>query len=442
MLCSYDALCLLLACRLPVSPLLAKTLRQQERLTFFSWLRSFVVRPSGKEAKSKALRKQVKGGQLATRIILYTTPQVFIQVGLFLIDPIRYTVNTNEDDSVGSPQCSSGRKGWLTVDSLGYLCFASLMLILLVTAHQTRSLPSLFNETRVIFDSTLATLVIVLLGAGIMAVSNGPTTSPAVSYLLGITLTLSSTLNTSLRIMLPKLRMIWRGEAILVSKLVSDHKEAVLKDDMLYKHSRRGSLTEHAVDGTTCGNGEQSMFLHGSTSSTAGGLEFEDILGGSSSVSSIPHIVIHETETPAKSLVLKLIDFQGKVARLNDKIMCGAAVPREEWMSLRKTSHHLSSTFRRKVCFAWEVKNDGGICFTDEAARSLDLTQAVGMPRDSSRISSAVISEESFIASQNPIMVDEETERVANCVNGAEDEYRIVEMPSREVRFQLPDQDV
>lgn len=385
------------------------------------------------------LRKQVQGGQLALRIILYTAPQVLIQIGLSIHAPMRYTVDMNEEESVGSAQCSSGQRGWLTLDAAGYVCFASLMLILLVTAHETRCLPSLFNETRVIFDSTLATLVIVLLGAGIMAVSNGPTTSPAVSYLLGITLTLSSTLNTSLRIMFPKLRMIWRGETVLVSKLVSDHKQAVLKDDLLYKHSRRGSVTEHAVHGA--GHEEPSIMLNASTSST-GGLEFEDILGAPPSESSIPHIVIHEDETPAKFLVLKLVDLQGKLSRLNDKIMSGAAVPSEEWESLRKSSHHVSSTFKRKICFAWEVESDGGICFSEEAARSLNLSRDDGVGRESSRFSSAIVSEESFNAQTNAAaMMGDETERTGKnrCSEyEAEEECCIVEVPTREVRFQIP----
>jgi 7 transmembrane sweet-taste receptor of 3 GCPR len=392
-----------------------------------------------KEAPGKNLRKQVQSGQLATRILMYTAPQVFIQIGLAIAEPRRYSVYMNEDESIGSARCSSGSDGWLTLYALGYMCFCGLILVLLLTAHQTRILPSLFNETRVIFDSTLATLVIVILGMGIMAVSSNPTTSPAVAYLLGITLTLSSTLNTSLRIIMPKLRMIWRGETVLVSKLVSDHKQAVLKDDMLYKHSRRASATEYAhaaPDETMFDLDEQSKANASTSSAVAGDAATEDFLGDAGDENLSTHLVIHPNKAPPKWLVLRLFDMQSKLSRINDRIMSGAAVPGQEWDVLRKTSHCLSNSFRRKVRFAWEAQNDGDICFSEEAALSLDVT------RNSNRQSSAIISESSFMLRSArslrdmATLLDDITEENATRAATKEEEY-----PQRVVHFNLrPDE--
>jgi hypothetical protein len=392
---------------------------------------------------------------------LYTAPQLIIQIGLAITQPLRYRVLPNDDESRGSAQCSSGQAGWLTLQTLGYSCFCTLVLILLLTAHQTRILPSLFNETRVIFDSTLATLVIVILGMGILAVANGPETSPAVSYLLGITLTLSSTLNTSLRIMMPKLRMIWRGETVLVSKLVSDHKQAVLKDDMLYKQKRRSSATEFAIEGTTFGHGEQSMY-NASTSST-NGVMYEDFLGND--FASMPHLVIQQSEAPAKWLVLKLIDLQGKLSRVNDRIMSGSVVPGAEWEGLRNASHRLSTTFRRKVRFGWEVQQpeeSASIVFSEQAARSLDLGPRESRTSNSRRhVSSAMTrSEASSIFARStrstrstsdsmPIILDDDdpdaaddetdTERAGNQSQQFDEDEELY--PIQEVRFKLPDED-
>ena len=108
------------------------------------------------------------------------------------------------------------------------LCtFLLLVLVLLIMAHISRQLPSLLNESAVIYDSTLATVLLGILGGGVAAITNTPTTSPDIPYLIQVILILSMTLNTTLRTMLPKLKMVWSGQTILVSQLVSDHRQAL-----------------------------------------------------------------------------------------------------------------------------------------------------------------------------------------------------------------------
>lgn len=53
--------------------------------------------------------------------------------------------------------------------------------------------------------------------------TRGTTTSPDVQYTIGVLAALAMVLNTSLKLVLPKLQMVWRGETIVVNKLFADH---------------------------------------------------------------------------------------------------------------------------------------------------------------------------------------------------------------------------
>jgi hypothetical protein len=105
------------------------------------------------------------------------------------------------------------------------------MVLLLFMAQTTSQLPSLFNETKVIFETALSSIVLLVLGLGVIVVTDDPETTPSVTYLVIVVWTLSIALNMSLRIMMPKLRMVWRNEKVIVSKLVSDHAKSVRAQD-------------------------------------------------------------------------------------------------------------------------------------------------------------------------------------------------------------------
>jgi hypothetical protein len=178
-------------------------------------------------SKNKNLRKQITSAQVATVILFFTLPQVVFQISAAVLQPPFHETQYNNDKSTGRCVCSTGEPWIRSIQTYAYAAFVLLVLALLCLACATRTLPSLFNETSVIFNSTVTTLVIVVLGSGIIAVSNDPTTTPAIQYLVKVMTILSITLQTSYRIMMPKLRMIWNGETVVVSKLVFDHSESV-----------------------------------------------------------------------------------------------------------------------------------------------------------------------------------------------------------------------
>jgi hypothetical protein len=231
-----------------ISPLLMKTLRQK---TSWSSLMMESVRAGsswdvnsrsrGRRSmfqKSKTLRKQISPLKLGLVVSLFTLPQVVIQVLSLTLQPQSLMIQFNDDQSQGRVMCDSGVDMKANLRDYGFWVFLLLVVLLLFMAQATSQLPSLFNESKVIYESAVFTIVLLLLGMGIIIVVDDPGTSPAVGYLVCVVWTLSIALSTSLRIMLPKLRMVWRNEKVVISTLVSDHAKSVRQEDERYLNSR------------------------------------------------------------------------------------------------------------------------------------------------------------------------------------------------------------
>lgn len=174
---------------------------------------------------SSGLRNSVSNFQLGCVVAIFTIPHIMLQASSLIWQPLQSTILTNEDESVGRIECSASTFRALTSYCWFFLFFSNL--VLLIFAQSCKNLPSLFNEMEVIHASTLVNAIVLALGYVVVAVSRGPTTNPEVDYIILASIVLSINLNSTLRIVLPKLRMIWRGEVVLVSKLVSDHRASI-----------------------------------------------------------------------------------------------------------------------------------------------------------------------------------------------------------------------
>jgi 7 transmembrane sweet-taste receptor of 3 GCPR len=219
-----------------ISPLLIEHLnkgktslaqRFVESLTYISFHLSnlFIRKQKGGRSRSVAgsVKQQISQFQLALVVALFTLPQFVIQLLAFIFQPQKRVIEFNIDESVGRASCDSGVDTARSLITYSFCLLVLLVVILLFMAHSSRKLPSLFNETRVIYDSTFLSVVVMCLGVGVIALTSGPDTSPNVEYLVSLVLVLTITLNSAVRIMMPKLRMVWNGEVIIVSKLVTDH---------------------------------------------------------------------------------------------------------------------------------------------------------------------------------------------------------------------------
>lgn len=420
-----------------ISPLLMNTLRHERgwKTQLLRWARkcTFQTPPLVSRRfvhKSVQLRRQITWHQLALVVALFTLPQVIIQVLSLVLQPRVWTVDFNEDESVGRAMCDSAVPISQSILYYGYYSFILLMVILLVMAHATRGLPSLFNETQVIFDATVSSLVVLILGLGVIFVTRSPTTSPGVEYFVWVLLIQSLIMNTTLRIMLPKLRMVWRNETVLVSKLVSDHARSRRSTTSEYHHGISGlrhpngsddespptTLTGHTTTSITRTSGvddltgyddfDESEREHCVTrmsytepprkrgsprhdenspstpsnmkmdelSADQGNGSFNGAISGRmdrqsmmKALQALPsqrnrilcnQIVVTKSETPARRLVLKMVDMQEHLARVNERIMSGVAVSEEDWRILRRMAGRLGDTFRDEVQFDWEKSED------------------------------------------------------------------------------------
>jgi hypothetical protein len=388
-----------------ISPLLMHSLRQKMGWTsrMMEYLRmSTSWDTNSRRRRPKNLRKQISHWQLGFVVALFTLPQVILQILSFTLQPQTLTIDYNEDESKGRATCDSGYDMKASLRDYGFWTLLLLCVLLLCMAQTTSQLPSLFNETKIIYESALFSIVLIVLGLGIIVVTDDPATSPSVTYLVAVVWTLSIALNTSLRTMLPKLRMVWRDEKVVVSKLVSDHRKSVkLEDDRFEARksfvsvsgislTHTSSVRMHGVPSNSLVSEYDDNYDHEKPIASAEDTEKMDYSPGTSveffqpptpafpppespksgnddcdtkrranvlpprSRTPSNRILVKCDEPPSQRLLLNMVDLQGQLSAINNRVMSGIAVSEEEWNSVRKLSSKLGSTFNNDVDFAWD----------------------------------------------------------------------------------------
>ena len=372
-----------------ISPLLAQTLKCKEKgwshrlMNGLAGLLVACTRRDGSSQKLRKLRTQVAPCQLAALVGLVTLPQVVIQALSIGLQPSFVTIDLNEDQSTGRVICEDGEAVGSSLQYYGIWTFLLLVVMLLCMAQSTSRLPSLFNETRVIYESAVFTLVLLSLGSGVLIVTNDPTTTPAITYLVCVAWSLSIALNTSLRIMMPKLQMVWRNEKIVVSTLISDHARSLRKEGPERKISglspptglsSMSSQPSSGVDTTYSANSQvhaeddeevtpaATEAQHGS--STEGEPPETPVLATTVKTVGSPRprrnypngIVVASDSAPSRILTLKMLDLKEQLASVTERICSGMVVSEDEWANVRDLTEKLGSTFHDDVVFAWEKR--------------------------------------------------------------------------------------
>lgn len=233
-----------------LSPLLQEFYETKSSRFFSNGIGYLACSPPG---KGRTIRATVTSRQLATVVFIFTLPQVIIQVLALILQPRSIQVYFNDDASVGRMQCRHDGGGtarnWLSLVDFGYYLIIVMNILVVVVAQSSKRLPSLFNELSMIGAMSSTNMLVLLLGISVLVVTAGPTTSPNVSFFVWATIVLSVTLNSSIRLMLPKLCMVWRGETVLVSKLVADHRRAE-NDKKKAQHQQSHSGASSRVSGS------------------------------------------------------------------------------------------------------------------------------------------------------------------------------------------------
>lgn len=134
----------------------------------------------------------------------------------------------------------------LSLVDFGFYLIIVMNILLMIVAQASKRLPSLFNELEMISGMSWTSFVVLLIGVTILIVTGSPTTPPDVTFVIWVMVILSITLNSSIRLLYPKLRMVWNGETVLVSKLVTDHKKT-LTSKKSSTNGGRTSDTQHSL---------------------------------------------------------------------------------------------------------------------------------------------------------------------------------------------------
>jgi hypothetical protein len=69
-------------------------------------------------------------------------------------------------------------------------------------------------------------------------------------------------------------------------------------------------------------------------------------------------ITISETEPPGRRLLLRMIDVQRLLSRVNQRVLTGLSVDRNDWEEIRNVCSALGDAFVNEVQFAWETPRE------------------------------------------------------------------------------------
>jgi hypothetical protein len=260
-----------------ISPLLLMTVEREH--SFSTKMVYFLNRATTCQSR-KNLHRKVTNAQLARVVALWALPQIILQIFRWSLNPNELMVIFNEDLSKGMPVCDGIYQNQASEVLSGVLLVLQFIMMW-VLAQQSQDLPSLFNEASVIFDVTLVSLVILVVATLVIIMTRGTTMSPSVQYTIGVLAALAMVLNTSMKLVLPKLRMVWRGERIIVTKLIADHnrerRETQNKKTIefeVYEDTRESKYSRSRQDDDDSSDSSSVVLVNGG--SAAAWMDFSD----------------------------------------------------------------------------------------------------------------------------------------------------------------------
>eukprot|EP00977_Amphora_coffeiformis_P016525 scaffold5138_cov170-Amphora_coffeaeformis.AAC.6 len=235
------------------SSLVAKTARNSQAKVQSWYLRIFGGCCGGRNA---GLRQEYTATQLNTLIFIVTFPIVVIEgIGLWLFDPL-LTLHMSEDNSVGEPNflfpgllylypfsfvsnphlSCEGR--YECGDDTAQTFFQATSFIIIITtlvalveANKSKTLPAFFNEAERVGGALLSSLFVGSLGFSAVLVLDEPTVRPDNSFIMEAMIICFMATILPLRVTLPKLRLIWKGEKVGMSSIMREHRESAIRHD-------------------------------------------------------------------------------------------------------------------------------------------------------------------------------------------------------------------
>jgi len=285
-------------------------------------------------------------------IIGITLPQVIAQIVGIVVFPSSRRLVLNEDETIGRYECRGDRAA-----SFALACIGITFVTLLATvwqAYRSRRLPGLFNEAASVSVALLVTLIVSVFAFTLFVSANDPTSMPDVPFLMMAVIVLVLPLCLSVRLVFPKLKLVWKGEKIVVSKLMAEHREKKRRKTGKGKENTTVGHTSISVVSRPPSSTEQEDVESRGTEKSRGGTHptgLDESVHGSepSTFDILPFrrcsvgvgqrlgrgVRILEGEAPPSDVGASMIDLQNAVVRINERLLSGLTVATNEWVELK-----------------------------------------------------------------------------------------------------------
>jgi len=345
---------------------------------FSNWRRRFRLK------RTKSIRQKYTAGRLWIVIILVTLPMVIVEiVGLVLFSP-QLVVDMNAEESVGRYECGTDREQIYYLASTGVLLLT--LFLALFEAQKSQRLPGLFNEAASVSFALISSLFVACLGFAVVIVSSDPAASPDAPYIMEVIIVTFITTSLCVRLTYPKLHLVWKGEQVVISKLLRDHRESETKSQTGSTNSTvlvsgvSTSVASRANDSSldqredSSSEHEESKAEIESTgsnvpASTASETDPQQSLVTSETRPSVtfsestmiekpseekppatvlrPVIVIQGNEAPPDRLSMRVMSHTNVMTRVNERILSGLCVDRAQWEGVQHSLKELDSLLDR-----------------------------------------------------------------------------------------------
>ena len=212
--------------RAVISPLLLLTLEKKEHWTTrtVNWVNRLTAsRRSGEEITKKKIRTTITDGQLTRVVCLLVFPQFVTQILILSHQKNEIELYNNlEIITEGMMLCKYGVHN-SALHILSIILIFVEFLSLGVLTYASRKLPSLFNETKLVWSILKATFVMLVSGILLIIATIDHHNTADVRFLVP-----SFTIGLNMgyvcwNITFSKLQLAWKGKKILVTKLIADH---------------------------------------------------------------------------------------------------------------------------------------------------------------------------------------------------------------------------
>lgn len=301
------------------------------------------------------IRQQFTARRLCLVIILVTLPIIIVEIIGLSVFQQDLTLEMNAEESTGRYECGSSQ------DQIYHLASTAVIFITLFAtlceAQRSRRLPGLFNEGATVSIALISSLFVASLGFAVIVVSNEPSTSPDAPYIMEVIIVAFVATSLVGRLTYPKLQLIWKGEKIVISKILDEHrksKQSSTQEQRSQLHGTSG-VSSSSLHGANLASlerleseasGRMTPFAR-TQSETDRSVTFDEAAVKKSEepkASRTKHgIVIRSGQAPPSKLTYQVVNHSNVMARVNERILSGLQVDNKEWENVQASLQELNA---------------------------------------------------------------------------------------------------